>query len=79
MISTFSFSPIKAALLSGLTLKPIIIAFEAAASVTSVSVIAPTPECITLTLTLSVDIFQGTVVQPLQILEHQLLQLRQVP
>ena len=52
-----SFSDWAVAFPSGLTLNPIIKAFEAAASVTSVSVIAPTAPCITLTLTSSVDNF----------------------
>ena len=40
-----------------LTLKPIIEALDASASITSLSVIAPTPECKIKTLTSSVLIF----------------------
>ena len=58
-ISTFSFSAISFAIASGLTLNPIIIAFDTFASVTSLSVIAPTFACITLTFTSSFDNFSN--------------------
>ena len=57
LISTFSFSPRDSAPGTGLTLNPIIIALEAAASNMSDSVTAPTPPCITLTWTSSFDNF----------------------
>ena len=56
-ISTPSLSAAAIAFESGLTLNPIINAFEAAAKVISVSVIAPTAPWITLTLTSSVESF----------------------
>ncbi len=56
-ISTFSCSATASALRSGRTLKPIMIAFEADASSTSDSLIAPTPEWITRTLTFSFESF----------------------
>ena len=43
-MSTFSCSASSCALRSGRTLKPMMMAFDADASSTSVSVIAPTPE-----------------------------------
>lgn len=46
-------------MLSGLTLNPITIALDAAANVISVSDIAPTAPCITLTFTSSVDNFSN--------------------
>jgi hypothetical protein len=46
------------ALRSGRTLKPMMMAFDAVASSTSLSVMAPTPECSTLTRTFSVDMRQ---------------------
>src|SRR5215831_15988728 len=49
-ISTFSRLASSAAFRSGRTLNPMMIAFEAAASSTSVSVIAPTLECMMRTL-----------------------------
>ena len=55
LISTFSFSASDSAPDTGLTLNPIIIALDAAARSTSVSVIAPTPPCIALTWTSSLD------------------------
>ena len=55
--STFSCSARAAALRSGRTLKPIMTAFEAEASKTSVSVMAPTPLLMTWMRTLSVDSF----------------------
>jgi len=48
-----------AALLSGLTLNPMTTALDAAARIMSVSVIAPTPLWITLTLISSVDNFSS--------------------
>ena len=56
-ISTFSCSASAAALRSGRTLKPMMMALEAEASSTSVSLMAPTPERITWTVTLSVESF----------------------
>src|SRR5207249_3942774 len=50
-ISTFSRSAEARALESGRTWKPMMIAFEALASSTSESVMAPTPRCTTSTLT----------------------------
>src|SRR5213593_3483035 len=54
-ISTFSRSAEARALESGRTWKPTMIAFEALASSTSESVMAPTPRCTTSTLTSGVD------------------------
>ena len=51
----FSFSITRRAEASARTLKPTIIAFEAAAKVASVSVIPPTPEPTTFTFTSSVE------------------------
>ena len=56
-ISTPSCSASSAALRSGRTLKPMMMAFDAEASSTSLSVMAPTPEWMTLMRTFSVDIF----------------------
>ena len=56
-ISTFSCSASACALRSGRTLKPMMMAFDAEASSTSVSVMAPTPECSTRILTLSFESF----------------------
>ncbi len=56
-ISTFSCSASAAALRSGRTLKPMTMAFDAEASSTSDSLMAPTPEWITRTLTLSLESF----------------------
>ena len=54
-ISTFSCCASSAALRSGRTLKPMMMAFEAVASSTSLSVMEPTPEWMTLMRTFSVD------------------------
>ena len=54
-MSTFSCSAISCALRSGRTLKPMMIAFDAEASSTSVSVIAPTPERNSLSRTFSFE------------------------
>ena len=59
LISTLSLSAKDSAPDTGLTLNPIIIAFDAAANNTSDSFIAPTPPWITLTLTSSVDNFSS--------------------
>jgi len=56
-MSTFSCSASAAALRSGRTLKPMMIASEATAKSTSFSVIAPTPEWITRIRTFSVESF----------------------
>jgi hypothetical protein len=56
-ISTFSCSASAAALRSGRTLKPMMMAFDADASSTSDSLMAPTPERITRTFTLSLESF----------------------
>ena len=58
-ISTLSFSASAFAVGTGLTLNAIIIALETFASVTSDSVTAPTAECITFTLTSSLDNFSN--------------------
>ena len=55
--STFSDSAARLAFTSGRTLKPITIAFEAAARIISDSVIAPAAEWIILTFTPSTSIF----------------------
>ena len=57
LISTDSFSATCSDPETGLTLNPIIMALDADASNTSDSVIAPTPQCITLIETYSLDIF----------------------
>ncbi len=54
-ISTFSCSASSCALRSGRTLKPMMMAFDADASSTSLSVMAPTPECSTLMRTFSFE------------------------
>ena len=54
-MSTFSCSASSCALRSGRTLNPMMMAFEAEASSTSDSVMAPTPERRTLSRTLSFD------------------------
>ena len=74
-MSTPSLSAKDSAPDTGLTLNPIIIAFDAAANNTSDSFIAPTPPWITLTLTSSVIIFQVIVLQLEQNLERLLLLL----
>ena len=56
-MSTFSCSASAAALRSGRTLKPMMMAFDADASSTSDSLIAPTPECSTRIFTLSFESF----------------------
>ena len=56
-MSTFSCSAVACALRSGRTLKPMMIAFEAEASSTSFSVIAPTPVRSTRIRTLSFESF----------------------
>ena len=58
-ISTDSLSAFATAVASGLTLKPTMIALLALASITSLSLIAPTPPWITLTLTSSLDSFSS--------------------
>ena len=58
-ISTFSCSAAAAALRSGRTLKPMTMAFEAAASSTSDSLMAPTPAWMTRIVTLSVESFSS--------------------
>ena len=58
-MSTPSLSAKDSAPDTGLTLNPIIIALDAVASVTSDSVTAPTPPCITLTATSSLDNFSS--------------------
>ena len=58
-MSTFSCSAAAAALRSGRTLNPMMMAFEAAASCTSDSLIAPTPEWITRIVTFSVESFSS--------------------
>ena len=62
-MSTFSCSASSCALRSGRTLKPMMMAFEAEASSTSVSVIAPTPERSTFSRTFSFDSFVQQVGQ----------------
>lgn len=57
--SIFSRSAISRALLSGRTLKPMMMAFAVDASMTSVSVIAPTPPWIVRTRTSSLDSFSS--------------------
>src|SRR5579859_230423 len=58
-ISTSSCSASSCALRSGRTLNPMIMAFDAEASNTSVSVMAPTPVCRTLILTFSLESFES--------------------
>src|SRR6266571_2618292 len=59
-ISTFSRSAEARAFESGRTWKPMMMAFEAFASSTSPSVIAPTPRCTTSTFTSGGERFGGT-------------------
>ena len=58
-MSIFSRSAISRALLSGRTLKPMMMALAVDASMTSVSVIAPTPPWIVRTRTSSLDSFSS--------------------
>ena len=63
LMSTCSLSAVDVAPIEGLTLNPIIMALDADASITSDSVMAPTPEWITFTRTSSLLIFSSELLR----------------